>query len=535
MVRGSGLNASQTATGKTIMAGRAIYHRGVTTARFRGMLVAQALLLPQWRDELTRGAPERGLPPLAPNVRVVTIADARSVAAQLQQADRDAGEEPLLLLVSKGILERFPHELAALRYHLLLVEEAQGYRNPATEAHRSLRELRMRAVLDCWLLSATPKSKRSEEVDILVGLAIGDEVMIDERPNVREAGDLVREENAHRVRIGYGPHMVRVTKKDMRQWMPDVRPARAMPIEPDGALADLLQAIREGGRSAYSRLVALLRRARALEPGSAAHRAALAEIARAQGVVLGNVGVFFDASVDPETLLHSKAALAVALAREGVVEPAVRGGGDGLPLLRGAVAEVLSDAAAGEVQTLVFAERVNCLHQLAGTLRDRHGLEAHVGDGSVNPEQFAEIKRRFLAGEFSTLLLSAIGQEGHNLQTASLVCNLDFPYTPPALEQRLGRAARPGATSPVIDVINPYIKGGAMEHVVSILAPRGAESHHLLDGFEGMRPADSAVASQLGEITAQVAASRDDDGRAVTAAKLRVAAAVFGAPTDESL
>jgi len=329
--------------------------------------------------------------------------------------------------------------------------------------------------------------------------------------------------------------MVRVTQKDMRQWMPDVRPARAMKIEPDGALGDLLQAIREGGRSAYSRLVALLRRARAFEPGSAPHRAALAEIARAQGVVLGNVGVFFDASVDPETLLHSSAALAVALAREGVVEPAVRGGGDGLPLLRGAVAEVLSDAAAGGVQTLVFAERVNCLHQLAGTLRERHCLEAHVGDGSVNPEQFAEINRRFLAGEFSTLLLSAIGQEGHNLQTASLVCNLDFPYTPPALEQRLGRAARPGATSPVIDVINPYIKGGAMEHVVSILAPRGAESHHLLDGFEGLRPADSAVASQLGEITAQVAASRQDDGRAVTAAKLRVAAAVFGTPTDESL
>lgn len=528
MVLGSGLNASQTATGKTIMAGRAIYHRAVTTPRFRGMLVAQGLLLPQWRDELTRGAPERRLPPLAPNVRVVTIEEASSVAAQLQQADRDAGDEALLLLVSKGMLERLPHELAALRYHLLLVEEAQSYRNPATEAHRSLRELRMRAVLDCWLLSATPKSKRSEEIDILVGLAIGDEVMIDERPNVREAGDLVREENAHRVRIGYGPHMVRVTKDDMRPWMPEVRPARAMAVEPDGALADLLQAIREGGQRAYGKLVALLRRARALEPGSAAHRAALAEIARAQGVVLGNVGVFLDASVDPETLLHSRAALAIALARDGLVEPAVRGGGDGLPLLRGAVAEVLNDAAAGGVQTLVFAERVNCLHQLAGTLRDRHGLEAHVGDGSVDPETFAEIKRRFLVGEFSTLLLSSVGQEGHNLQTASLTCNLDFPWTTPPLEQRLGRAARPGATSPVIDVINPYIKGGAIEHVVSILAPRGAESHHLLDGFEGMRPADSAVASQLGEITAQVAASRHDEGRAVTAAKLRVAAAVFG-------
>lgn len=330
------------------------------------------------------------------------------------------------------------------------------------------------------------------------------------------------------MRIAYGPHMVRLTKKDMQRWMPEVRPARAMPIEPDDALADLLQAIRDGGQDAYQRLVDLLRRARSLEPGSSQHREALAEVARAQGVVLGNVGVFLDASVDPETLLHSKSALAIALVRDGRVEPAMRGGGDGLPLLRGSVAEVLAHAAAGGVQHLVFAERVNCLHQLARTLGDRHGVEAHVGDGKLDPDEFAAIKRRFVAGEFPTLLLSSVGQEGHNLQNASLTCNLDLPYVTGPLEQRIGRVARPGASSSVIDVINPYIKGGAIEHVVSILAPRGAESHHLLDGFEGLKPSDSAVASQLGEITAQVADSRSDDGRAVSAAKLRVAASVFG-------
>jgi ubiquinone/menaquinone biosynthesis C-methylase UbiE len=57
---------------------------------------------------------------------------------------------------------------------------------------------------------------------------------------------------------------------------------------------------------------------------------ALAEIARVQGVVLGNVGVFIDASVDPETLRHSRAALAQALVEHGLVADAVRGGGDGV-------------------------------------------------------------------------------------------------------------------------------------------------------------------------------------------------------------
>ena len=37
------------------------------------MIVAEGRLLGQWHDELTRGAPGRGLPPLAPNVEVLVI------------------------------------------------------------------------------------------------------------------------------------------------------------------------------------------------------------------------------------------------------------------------------------------------------------------------------------------------------------------------------------------------------------------------------------------------------------------------------
>jgi hypothetical protein len=63
---------------------------------------------------------------------------------------------------------------------------------------------------------------------------------------------------------------------------------------------------------------------------------------------LGNVGVFVAASVDPETLTRSKASLAKALVRQGFVAEAMRGGGDGLPLLRGVVAQTLAGVAAEE-------------------------------------------------------------------------------------------------------------------------------------------------------------------------------------------
>ena len=70
-VVGSGVDASAVGTGKTISSGRALAHRASMQPRFRGLVVAEGRLLGQWREELTHGAPGRGLPPLAPNVELL--------------------------------------------------------------------------------------------------------------------------------------------------------------------------------------------------------------------------------------------------------------------------------------------------------------------------------------------------------------------------------------------------------------------------------------------------------------------------------
>ena len=526
-VVGSGVDASAVGTGKTISSGRALAHRASTQPRFRGLVVAEGRLLGQWREELTRGAPGRGLPPLAPNVELLVLADDRQIAGQIRRFDRELGDRPGVVLASNSVLDRYPADLQVIPWHLLIADEALRYANPATEAHQALAQVRFGAVADCWLLTATPRGKSAEHLDVLVGLAVGDQAMITERLNTREAGDLMDEINAHRLRVNYGPHLVRVTRRDMQAWMPEVRPAQPLALDPDPALAELLDAIRQGGREAYRRLLEVLRELKTLEAGTGLYRQALAELARAQGIVLGNVGVFVDASVDPETLTHSKAALATALVRQGLVAQAVRGGGDALPLLRGVTAQTLAGVA-GEEQVIVFGERVWCLRQLAHTLRDRHRIEAHVADGSITTGEFEVLKRRFTAGEFPVLCLSRIGHEGHNLQNASVLCHLDLPWLPSGLEQRVGRAARPGAARAHVQTYIPYIRRGGIEHVVSVLAARGAEHHQILDSFEGVHAAASTVATQLGEITEQVADSKDDAGYAATAARLRVAASVFG-------
>ena len=109
-----------------------------------------------------------------------------------------------------------------------------------------------------------------------------------------------------------------------------------------------------------------------------------------------------------------------------------------------------------------------------------------------------------------------------------MLCHLDLPWLPTGLEQRVGRAARPGAARAHVQTYIPYIRRGGVEHIVCVLASRGAEHHQILDSFEGVQAAESTVATQLGQITAEVADSKHDAGYAATAARLRVAASVFG-------
>ena len=527
-VVGSGLDMSQTATGKTITTGRALYHRAATTPRFRALVVASPRLLNQWHEELTLGARDHGLPPLAPNCEVAVLDERSPVSAQVRHLHRRLGARPGVVLCATGMMERFARELAVIHWHLGVVDEIHRYRNPATEAHRALAELRFGAIADFWGLTGTPSGKEAANIDRLVGLCVGDRTLLEERLNTAEAGDLMDEINAARLRLNYGPHAVRITKKEMAPYLPRVLPAEPMPIEPDPALRELLRALQEGGREAYQGLLEVIHQLKSMDKHSTLHAEATKEFARKQGMVLGHVDRFVDAGVDPETLTHSSSLLAKALVRDGLVAEAMRGGGDGLPLLRSIVAQTLAERASEE-QMLVFAERVWCLRQLAQTIRDRHAVEACVADGSTGKDEFAEIKRRFTAGELPILCLSSVGSEGHNLQVANGMVHLDVPPVPDRLEQRAGRIDRIGSPHASVWTSIPYIVGGGTEHMVKIAAPRGGANHQILDAPEGVDAEESTIAKQLGVITSQVAENREQEGYLSTAARLRVAARIFGA------
>src|SRR5204862_125132 len=184
-VVGSGVDASQVGTGKLVTTGRALANRAAVMPHFRALVVAEGRLLGQWRDELTAGAPGRGLPPLAPNAEVLALSEHGSIAGQIRGFDRALGERPGVVLAANSLLDRYPADLQTSRWHVLVADEALRYVNPATDAHRALAQVRFGAVADCWLLTATPRGKSAEHLDVLVGLAVGDEAMIRQRLNTR--------------------------------------------------------------------------------------------------------------------------------------------------------------------------------------------------------------------------------------------------------------------------------------------------------------------------------------------------------------
>lgn len=67
-----------------------------------------------------------------------------------------------------------------------------------------------------------------------------------------------------------------------------------------------------------------------------------------------------------------------------------------------------------------------------------------------------ELKRALFSGEISIVFCSDAASEGLNLQAARILINVDVPWTPARLEQRIGRVARLGQTADEVVIYNVW-------------------------------------------------------------------------------
>jgi SNF2 family DNA or RNA helicase len=96
----------------------------------------------------------------------------------------------------------------------------------------------------------------------------------------------------------------------------------------------------------------------------------------------------------------------------------------------------------------------------------------------------SQLQKALANGEINFVLCSDAASEGINLQTASVLINVDVPWNPGRLEQRIGRIARLGQKAKVVDIANLWYPNS----VESVMYGRLLERKELYDLAVGAFP-----------------------------------------------
>jgi superfamily II DNA or RNA helicase len=144
--------------------------------------------------------------------------------------------------------------------------------------------------------------------------------------------------------------------------------------------------------------------------------------------------------------------------------------------------------------------------------------------GGVPSDKRPALVERFREDPACRVFLSTdAGSTGLNLQHASTLVNMDLPWNPAILEQRIARIHRMGQTRPV-RVINFVAKGTIEEGMLSVLAFKRSLSAGILDGGSGEISLGGSRLSRFMKDVENVT-GRMGEGEAVTSAE-EVGAAV---------
>ena len=134
-----------------------------------------------------------------------------------------------------------------------------------------------------------------------------------------------------------------------------------------------------------------------------------------------------------------------------------------------------------DAKAVVFSQWTRTHDIVIRRLEDR-GIGFVSFHGGVPSEMRPALVERFRSDPDCRVFLSTdAGSTGLNLQHASTLVNMDLPWNPALLEQRIGRIHRMGQVRPV-QIVNFVAKGTIEEGMLSVLAFKRSLSAGILDG-----------------------------------------------------
>jgi len=329
---------------------------------------------------------------------------------------------------------------------LLVYDEVQRLKNWDTQIARSARKIKSTYVI---ALSGTPLENKLEELYSVVELV--DQFALSPYYDFRdryiskdEAGMTIGYKNLHEVRDRLSGLLLRRRKCEVAIQMPE-RQDKTIYVEMTREQADMHNEF----SSLLSRLVAKWRTFHFLSEQD--HLRIL--------TLMGNMRMIANSSfiLDQKTRFDTK------------VEE-----------LMNILSEVMEN---GDEKVVVFSSWERMTRVIAGELQQRG-----IGYASLNGK-VPSAKRKHLVDDFQTnpqcrvFLSTDAGATGLNLQAGSIIINMDLPWNPAVLEQRIGRVYRLGQNRNV-QVINFVSAGSIEEHIQGRLIFKSALFSGIFDDGE---------------------------------------------------
>ena len=451
---GRAIIADEMGLGKTIqaLAAAELLRRHFAVAR--AVVVCPTSLTQQWASEIARFSGRSAQ----------VVSGNKRARAQLYAAPAD------YLILSYDTLIRDFELVEAWQPDLLIADEAQRIKNWNTRAARFLKRLRTR---HAFVLTGTPLENRLEELVSIVQLVdqarLGPTWRFLREHQLRDDhGRVTGYQNLDAIGRTLAPIMIRRRREDVLAQMPG-RSEKNWFVP----LTDQQAAIHAEQQDLVARIVAKWRRQRFL---SDADQKRLMSALQTMRMVSNSTYL-----VDPATDHGNKTDEITAVLGELLEEPGTK--------------------------VVVFSAWLK-MHDLLARAFDSAGWQHVRFHGSVPGKKRGELVARFRDDpECRIFLATDSGGVGLNLQHATAVVNVDLPWNPAVLKQRIGRVHRLGQRSPV-RVENFVAENSIEQRILSLLDFKESLFAGALDGGEASISLEGTRLSRFMEGVQQLTGDR---------------------------
>jgi superfamily II DNA or RNA helicase len=476
--RGRALLADEMGLGKTAQAIAAmaqLVRRGEVR---RTLIVCPASLKHQWLREIHEFAR------LGPE-------DVSVVAGSREARKAAYAEAPPVLVTSYELARADERELADLAPDLLILDEAQRLKNWRTRTAAVVKGLRSRFA---FVLTGTPLENRLDDLYSLMQVVDPHRFgplwrFNEEFTTLDGSGRPTGYRNLDRLRARIAPVVLRRRKEEVLKDLPERLVSRlTVPMTPEQA------AIHEDAEGTAARLLAILRK-RPLNP------------------------------LEEQRLMRAFQRMRMACDAAGLVDKETKGA----PKLD-ELERLLEEICLGDGRKVVVFSEWERMQAMAAEVCERVGVGYVRLHGGVPSNGRARLIDRFREDPRCQVFLSTdAGGVGLNLQVASHVVNLDLPWNPAVLAQRIARVHRLGQRE-AVNVVLLVSEGSFEERMEGTLdGKRALFAAAIGDDQETVELERSSMARRIATLLSGEFAASTGKPAAVTAPADPVAAPLAGA------